>query len=223
MSALQVRFRGIVLFKMKHLRCCFSRKNRFFPKHRRYPLFNLELHRARCFFFGVQFLLFFFYFILSIDVDKIKPMKKPRPKKLFLHVNHPNIVYPLLEHYQQLLKKLQQPIPIIMSIHWLFQRIYLYHLHLVNDNNTSIHHHFFVLISDENDSRHLSSTSVRQRKLEKTDIDDADDFVQIPPISKELPYHKNKDTTKVVEELTTVQDQAGHPVIFRTSFSFCVC
>ena len=80
----------------------------------------------------------------------------------------------------------------------------------------NIHHHCFVLISDENDSPHLSSTSVRQRKLEKTDIDETDDFVQIPPISKELPYHKNKDSTKIVEELTSVQDQDGHPVIFRT-------
>lgn len=86
-----------------------------------------------------------------------------------------------------------------------------------------IHHHFFVLISDENDSPHLSSTSVRQRKLEKTDIDETDDFVQIPPISKELPYHKNKDSTKVVEELTSVQDQAGHPVIFRTFFFLFFC
>lgn len=74
---------------------------------------------------------------------------------------------------------------------------------------------FFVRISDENDSPHLSSTSVRQRKLEKTDIDETDDFVRIPPISNEQFYFKNKDSNKVVQELTTLHDEAGHPVIFR--------
>lgn len=64
----------------------------------------------------------------------------------------------------------------------------------------------------------MSSTSVRQRKLEKTDIDDVDDFIQIPPISKEQPYFKNKDSMKIVQELTTVHDEAGHPVIFRRCF-----
>lgn len=79
----------------------------------------------------------------------------------------------------------------------------------------NINHNIFFLILDENDSRHSSSTSLRQRKVEKTDIDDIDDFVQISPIIKEKPYHKNKDSTKIVKELPSLTNETGRPVIFR--------
>ncbi len=71
---------------------------------------------------------------------------------------------------------------------------------------------------DENDSRHSSSISLRQRNIEKTDIDDIDDFVQIPPIRpiiKEKLYYKNKDSTKIIKELSSITNETGHPVIFR--------
>jgi hypothetical protein len=78
-----------------------------------------------------------------------------------------------------------------------------------------INHHHFLLISDEKDNRHLSSTSLRQRKVEKTDIDDIDDFVQISPIIKEKPYYINKDSAKLVQELPSLINETAHPVIFR--------
>lgn len=74
------------------------------------------------------------------------------------------------------------------------------------------------LASDESDSRHLSSTSLRQRKVEKTGTDDIDDFVQIPPIIEEKSYHKSKDSTKIVKELPSLTTESGHPIIFR---KFC--
>ncbi len=73
----------------------------------------------------------------------------------------------------------------------------------------------FFLILDESDSRHLSSTSLRQRKVEKTGTDDIDDFVQIPPIIEEKSYHKSKDSTKIVKELPSLTTESGHPIIFR--------
>jgi hypothetical protein len=69
---------------------------------------------------------------------------------------------------------------------------------------------FSLLILDENDSRH--SSSLRQRYIEKTDIDD---FVEISPVIKEKPYHKSKDSTKIVKELPSITNETGHPVIFR--------
>ena len=79
----------------------------------------------------------------------------------------------------------------------------------------NINHNRFFLILDESDSRHSSSTSLRQRKVEKADINDIDDFVQIPPIIQEKPYHKSKDSTKIVNELPALTNEAGHPIIFR--------
>ncbi len=76
---------------------------------------------------------------------------------------------------------------------------------------------FFFLFLDENDSRHSSPTSLRQRHVEKTDIDD---FVEIPPIIKDKSYYKNKDSTKIVKELPLITNETGHPVIFRMIYSF---
>jgi len=80
---------------------------------------------------------------------------------------------------------------------------------------------FSLLILDENDSYHSSSTSLRQRYIEKTDIDD---FVEIPPIIKEKSYYKNKDSTKIIKELPLITNETGHPVIFRMIYLFfCFC
>ncbi|CAF1025021.1 unnamed protein product [Rotaria sordida] len=71
------------------------------------------------------------------------------------------------------------------------------------------------MILDDNDSSHTSSTILRQRKTPKTDIDDIDDYVQIPPIIQEKPYHISKDSTKTATELPTITNETGHPIIFR--------
>ncbi|CAF1208794.1 unnamed protein product [Rotaria sordida] len=71
------------------------------------------------------------------------------------------------------------------------------------------------MILDDNDSSHTSSTVLRQRKTPKTDIDDIDDYVQIPPIIQEKPYHISKDSTKTATELPTITNETGHPIIFR--------
>ncbi|CAM4753657.1 unnamed protein product [Rotaria magnacalcarata] len=71
---------------------------------------------------------------------------------------------------------------------------------------------------DDNDSNHISSTFLRQRKNQKADIDDIDDYVQIPPIIQEKPYHISKDSTKLASELPAIKNETGHPVIYR---KFC--
>ncbi|CAF2998346.1 unnamed protein product [Rotaria sp. Silwood2] len=73
-------------------------------------------------------------------------------------------------------------------------------------------------ILDDNDSNHTSSTLLRQRKTPKTDIDEMDDYVQIPPIIQEKLYYRNKDSTKLATELSSITNETGHPVIFR---KFC--
>ena len=63
---------------------------------------------------------------------------------------------------------------------------------------------------------HLSSTSLRQRQVPKTDIiDDIDGFVQIPPIKQERLYSTNRDTSESIDDLSPVLNETGHPVIFR--------
>ncbi|CAF0859657.1 unnamed protein product [Adineta ricciae] len=73
---------------------------------------------------------------------------------------------------------------------------------------------------DGYDMGHLSSTSLRQRQVPKTDsIDDIDGFVQIPPIKQEKSYSMNKDTSESIDDLSPVLNETGHPVIFR---KYCV-
>ncbi|UJR09948.1 hypothetical protein I4U23_014170 [Adineta vaga] len=76
------------------------------------------------------------------------------------------------------------------------------------------------LALDEYDMPHSSSTSLRQRQVPTTDIiDDIDDFVQIPPIIQEKSYLINKETSRTVDDLSSITNETGHPVIFR---KFCV-
>lgn len=79
---------------------------------------------------------------------------------------------------------------------------------------------YLSLVIDDNDSSNTSSTILRQRKIQNTDIDDIDGFVQIPPIITEKPYHISKDSSKTITELSHTINEAGHPVIYRMTFFF---
>ncbi|CAF3751188.1 unnamed protein product [Rotaria sp. Silwood1] len=85
--------------------------------------------------------------------------------------------------------------------------------HITSTNITSRN------LLEDNDSNHTSSTVLRQRKTPKNDVDDIDDYVQIPPIIEEKPYYISKDSTKVATELPSTIYETGHPVIFR---KFCI-
>lgn len=77
---------------------------------------------------------------------------------------------------------------------------------------------YLFVIEDENDSNDISSTLLRHRKIQKTDVDDIDDYVQIPPIIQEKPYHINKDSSKSASELQSTTNETGHPIIYSMFF-----